>query len=77
MGRAVAPFLSVESRVDGVAKIVECCRHDEGGDHHRVQPGSPGQAVIIETSFPGLGDPGDDKPREDKEQSYGQKLVTA
>src|ERR1700674_3181129 len=76
MRRAVAPFRSVESRVDSVAEIVEYCRHDEGGDDHRVKPGNPSQAVILETLFPGLGDPGDDKPREDKEhQDRGSTVI--
>src|SRR6266436_854316 len=75
MGRAVAPFRSVESRVDSVAEIVEYCRHDEGGDDHRIKPGGASQAVIIEASFPGLGDPGDDKPREDKEHQDRSSTV--
>src|SRR5882672_2513133 len=75
MGRAVAPFRSVESRVDSVAEIVEYSPHDERGDDHRVKPGNPSQAVIIETSFPGLGDPGDDKPREDKEHQDRSSTV--
>src|ERR1700730_10595419 len=76
MGRAVAPFRPVESRVDGIAEIVECGRHDKGGDDHRVKPSSPSQAVIPETTFPRLGDPGDDKPREDKEyQDRGSTVI--
>jgi hypothetical protein len=75
MGRAVAPFRSVKSRIDGVAEIVECRRHNEGGDDYRVKPGSPSQAVIIETSFPCFGHPGDDKPREDEEHQDRSSAV--
>ena len=71
MGRAVAPFRTVQSRVDCLADAVERRRQEEGGDHHRVEPGNAAETVFLEGTFARLTHPGDDETRQHKEHENG------
>src|SRR3954454_14727871 len=71
MGHAVAPFRTVQSRVDCFADAVERRRQDEGGDDHRIEPGNTAETVLLESTFPPLAHPGDDETRQYEEHENG------
>ena len=46
---------------------IEHRRQDEGGDDDRIEPGNTAETVFLESAFPRVAHPGDDKTGQHKE----------